>query len=161
MTIAPIKRVTLWVRSADRSLGFYRDLLHLSVLDDKVLEGPYVARLIGLESCRIRMVHLAPAGATHGWLGLYEVTAATPAPREAAAPDPDRIMYGLASIVLEVDDVAARSAALKRAGVRFMLAPMSYDKASPSPGMPAGTYTEAICFDPDGVSVSLISCRTR
>ena len=46
--VGPVKRVTLWVRDLERSLAVYRDALGLQVLEQKDLEGPAIAALVGL-----------------------------------------------------------------------------------------------------------------
>ncbi|HPF28428.1 MAG TPA: VOC family protein [Steroidobacteraceae bacterium] len=152
----PVKRITLWVRDAEASLAIYRDVLGLQVLEDKTIAGPAIGQMIGLEETQLRIVHLAPAGATHGWIGLYQLT--NPKPQIAALPAPpaDRPAYGQATIVLTTDKGPEILAKLRARNVRFMTTPREYTKETPSDVTPAGHYTEVIFFDPDNIPVSLI-----
>jgi catechol 2,3-dioxygenase-like lactoylglutathione lyase family enzyme len=157
MGTGPVKRVTIWVRDAEASLRLYRDVLGLEVIEDKRLEGPQIAAIVGLEEVQLRIVHLAPAGATHGWIGLYELGSPQPSVPALAAPPPDRPAYGQATIVLTTDRMQEILPRLHALGVRFLTAPQpEYVKTTPGGPTPAGRYSEAIFFDPDGVPVSLI-----
>lgn len=153
----PVKRVTLWVRDAERSLAVYRDALGLGVIEDKRLEGAAIARMVGLEWARLRIVHLAPAGATHGWVGLYEIRDARPVALEALPAPTGFPRYGQAVVVL---DTTAMREVLPRLracpDVRFVTEPTEYVKSTPGDATPPGRYSEAIFFDPDGIPVSLI-----
>ncbi|MEZ5475210.1 MAG: VOC family protein [Steroidobacteraceae bacterium] len=155
----PIKRVTLWVRDIEASLLIYRDVLGLDVIEDKQIAGPAIAQMVGLADTTLRIVHLAPVGATHGWIGLYQLTNPQPAVAELPAPPADRPAFGQATIVLTTDRGAEILAQLKRRGVRFMTTPREYTKQTSSDVTPAGHYTEVIFFDPDNVPVSLIGYR--
>lgn len=151
----PVKRVTLWCRDAERSLGLYRDILGLTVLEDKVVSGPEIARLAGLRDCRLRIIHLSAGESDCGWIGLYEVTQADPMPDSRAVPRGDRISYGQATVVLETGRLDEIVPKLERAGYVFLTRPTSYFKQSAGP-LPRGRYTETMFFDPDGVTVALI-----
>lgn len=153
----PVKRVTLWCRDAERSLALYRDILGLTVIEDKVVSGEAIARLAGLRDCTMRIVHLASGDCAHGWIGLYEVSDADPMPGEVTVPRGDRITYGQASIVLQTERLEELVPRLERAGFVFMTRPTAYLKTAASPSMPAGRYTETVFFDPDGVPVALFS----
>lgn len=152
-----LKRVTLWVRDASRSLAFYRDALGLEVLEDKALSGPAIARLVGLDQATLRILHLGPRGATHGWVGLYEIRDTAPRPMESLTA-PDRFpLYGQSAIVFDVTDVLPIHARLKAlVDVRVVSGPTSYEKLEASEAMPAGRYSELIVQDPDGFVVSLM-----
>ena len=152
----PLKRVTLWVRSAEASLRLYRDALGLEVIEDKVLAGPHLAKVVGLEEATLRIVHLAAPGATHGWVGLYELSAARPPVPELAPPPPDRPAYGQATIVFTTDRLPELLARVRGLGLRFLTEPAEYVKTTAGDVTPPGRYSEAIFFDPDGVPVSLM-----
>jgi catechol 2,3-dioxygenase-like lactoylglutathione lyase family enzyme len=154
--IGPIKRVTLWVRDVEASLSLYRDVLGLEVIEDKVLEGPPVRALLGLESGRLRIVHLSADGRPHGWVGLYALTEASPAPPSLAHPHPDRFSYGQAVVVFDTQHLDVLLPRLEQGGYRLLGTPIDYVKPSVSGPTPAGRYREVIFFDPDGIPVSLI-----
>ncbi|MFO1427844.1 MAG: VOC family protein [Steroidobacteraceae bacterium] len=153
----PLKRATLWVRSAEASLKVYRDALGLEIIEDKRVEGPAIARLIGLEQARMRIVHVAPPGATHGWIGLYEISDTAPRPPAQLPPAPGFPSYGQVALVFATDRLAEIVAKLRTTpGVRFITEPTEYVKTTPGDQTPPGRYSEAIFYDPDGVPVSLM-----
>jgi catechol 2,3-dioxygenase-like lactoylglutathione lyase family enzyme len=151
-----LKRVTLWVRNAERSLDLYRDAIGLSVLEDKQVEGPAIAAMLGLRQARLRIVHLGTPGSNHGWIGLYELSATEPTvPALAAAPEHGPA-YGQATIVLTTNRMSEILPRVRNLGLRFMTEPRDYVKTTPGDATPPGRYREAIFFDPDGIAVSLI-----
>lgn len=154
--VGPVKRVTLWVRDVDVSLALYRDILGLTVIEDKVLEGPPVQGLLGLEAGRLRIVHLCAGGATHGWIGLYALTGARPVLPALPAPDPQRFSYGQSVVVFDTVKLDEILPALRAAGCRFLGPLIDYVKPATTGPTLAGRYREAVFFDPDGVAVSLI-----
>lgn len=159
MTVAgtgPLKRVTIWVRDVEASLALYRDVIGLDVIEDKTLSGPAIAAMVGLKDATMRIVHLAPAGATHGWIGLYSLSNANPPVPRPPAPEPTGLAYGQVSVVLPTDAMDRILPRLRERGVRFLTEPKDYVKTTPGDTTPAGRYTEAIFFDPDGVMVSLM-----
>jgi catechol 2,3-dioxygenase-like lactoylglutathione lyase family enzyme len=149
-----VQRVTLWVRDAERSLALYRDLLGLPVLEDKLVPGPHLGRMVGYDAAGLRIVHLGSG--PRGWVGLYELRDATPPPIDAPATPPGRIARGQASVVFRSDGVEALAARVAAAGYRFLLPPAAYVKDSASALFPAGRYVESIFYDADGFTVSLI-----
>lgn len=153
----PVKRVTLWVRDAEAALRVYRDALGLQVIEDKVLAGAGIARMVGLEQASLRIVHLAAPGMDHGWVGLYAITDTKPAPMQAL-PRPEGFpRYGQATIVITVSDMPAIVARLRATpGVQFVTEPTEYRKTTSGDATPPGLYREVIFFDPDGVPVSLM-----
>lgn len=154
--VGPLKRLTLWVRDVERSLALYRDLLGLDVVEDKVLEGPAVAALLGLESGRLRIVHLAADGATVGWIGLYALTGAKPSVPSLPVPDPKGFSYGQAVAVFETRCIDSILERLGAGGYRLLGRPIDYVKQQSTGPTPAGRYREVVFFDPDGVPVSVI-----
>ncbi len=153
----PIKRMTLWVRDAERSLALYRDALGLDVLEDKRVAGAAIGRMVGLQSASLRILHLAPAGATHGWVGLYEISEASPTLPQALPAPVAFPMYGQATVVFTTSAMHEVLPRLRNCpGVRFITEPTEYVKTTPGDATPPGRYSEAIFFDPDGIPVSLI-----
>jgi catechol 2,3-dioxygenase-like lactoylglutathione lyase family enzyme len=153
----PIKRITLWVRDIEASLSVYRDALGLTVIEDKRLEGAAIGRMIGLDSAALRIVHLAPPGADHGWVGLYAISQTEPRPMAALQKPASFPMYGQATIVLPTTQMDAVVARLRALGtVTFVAGPTEYVKTTAGDVTPPGRYSEAIFFDPDGVPVSLM-----
>jgi catechol 2,3-dioxygenase-like lactoylglutathione lyase family enzyme len=145
------------VRDIDRSLGVYRDALGLTVIEDKCLAGAAIARMVGLEQAALRVIHLAKAGTDYGWVGLYQITETQPVPMQALATPSGFPRYGQATIVFTTDSMSVDVERLRRApGVRFVTEPTEYVKTAAGDATPAGRYSEAIFFDPDGIPVSLM-----
>lgn len=157
MSVGPLKRVTLWVRDVDASLAVYRDALGLAVLEDKQLCGPQIARMVGLEQAQLRIVHLGPAGAAQGWVGLYAITKTAPRPM-ATLPAPAGFpCYGQATLVFTTETMAEVVARLRSLpNVQFVTEPTEYVKTTAGDATPPGRYAEVIFLDPDGIPVSLI-----
>jgi catechol 2,3-dioxygenase-like lactoylglutathione lyase family enzyme len=156
-SVGPLKRITLWVRDIDASLAVYRDALGLVVLEDKRLTGPQIARMVGLEQAELRIVHLGPAGSSHGWVGLYAIENTAPQPMAALPPAGGFPRYGQATLVFTTGHLAQILPRLRAlATVRFITEPTEYIKTTPGDATPPGKYSEVIFFDPDGVPVSLM-----
>src|SRR5690606_5342623 len=129
----PVKRVTIWVRDIERSLSLYRDILGLEVVEDKTMTGPYMARMVGYEDGRLRIVHLAAGGSEFGWIGLYELADTTPPLASLPVPGKDRLACGQTAIVLESADLDGIAARLESEGYEFLLRPQTYVKETDSP----------------------------
>ena len=150
------KRVTLWVRDAERALRLYRDALGLEVLEDKRVEGAAIGRMVGLDSASLRIVHLGQAGSTAGWVGLYEISATQPHALQAMASASSFPLYGQATLVFEVKNLASIVALVRELGLTILAGPSEYVKAEGSAAMPAGRYSECIFVDAEGFPVSLL-----
>ena len=146
----PLKRVTLWVRSLERSLALYRDVHGLEVLEEKQLQGAAIARMVGLDEASLRIAHLGRAGEPFGWIGLYEICDTAPRPMGETGSPRQFPLYGQSTLVFEttrVADLAVKIAALE--GVTIMAGPTAYARGD-------GTFQELIFLDPDGIPVSLM-----
>lgn len=150
---SPVKRTTIFCRDIEKSLALYRDVLKLRVVDDKTIKGLAMARMIGLDDCTMRIVHLQSGEFDHGLIGLYHVV--EPRLPEAPRPSPLRLHYGHIAVVLYTRDAAGIARDARAAGFPFLTPPTDYVKATDSPMMPAGTYTEMLFTDPDGLLISV------
>ncbi len=153
-----IKRTTLWVRNLDRSLAFYRDVIGLAVLEQKELAGPAIAGLVGFADGRLRIAHLGLPGSSHGWVGLYELSATNPPMQELAPPPRERVALGQAVIVFESADIDAVRRRVLEANCRLLKEPSQYVRP-PRDGVPGARLTEIIVFDPDDVLVSVMGSK--
>lgn len=155
--ISGFARTTIFCRDIERSLKLYRDLLGLQVIEDKTLSGPAIGRLIGLETCRLRIVHLRPAGSTGTLIGLYgvlePVLPATPLRNQGG------LMRGATALVLQSDAVEEIGKELAADGYTFLTKPTGYETKTGGPSGASGTFTEMIFYDPDGVLVSIMGFR--
>jgi catechol 2,3-dioxygenase-like lactoylglutathione lyase family enzyme len=147
------ERMTVFCRDLEASLGFYRDLLGLAVVEEKTLEGAAAGALLQLPPCRMRVALLAPAPEAAAILGLFEISG-TPLGR--LEPRRDQPLHGQTALVLRTTDFDAITARLGAAGVSVLTPPLRYPKREPGARSPAGIYREMIVHDPDGVLVSLL-----
>lgn len=140
-----LKRTTLIVRDAERSLAFYRDVLGLSVwYDDAVVLGG-VALPVGARGDRTRLVIMRAQDPVIGMLGLLQFT--DPA---LPAPAAERTTLGIGDVVfvMQTDDVAGVHARLRDWGARVHAAPHAFEVRGAD-----GTLlrmTTLSFWDPDG-----------
>lgn len=148
--VSPITRISLFVRDAEASLAFYRDLLDLTVVADKQVEGPGAAQLMGLDDCRLRVIYLQAESHEFGMVGLFEV-------QQPALPEFPRLsqpaMLGRAVISFATQDARALAQRLRTAGVQFLVEPVGY--ANPE----LGDFVEMLVADPDGMALSFVEFR--
>lgn len=143
---SPIMRGSIITRDTDRALAIYRDILGLTVLEERILKGPMIGKVLGLGDCEIRTTYLTSGDAQTGLIGLFEVTKDRP----PALPTPAaRIHRGQPAFVFATQENRAISADLKKAGVRFICEPVDFTS-------PRGTYIETIFLDADAIPVSII-----
>lgn len=132
------------VRSIERSLGFYRDLLGLELVLDEELEGEGLDRVVGLTGARLRVVELDVGDGHLLELVQYHDPPARDFPPEASPAD-----IGAHHVALVVDDIEAVHRRLTAAGIRFTCPPQEI-----AAGLFKGTRT-TYCFDPDDLVVEL------
>lgn len=152
MSIA-FERMTIFCRDLTASLAFYRDLLGLSVIEDKVIEGAAAGGLLQLPPCRIRIVLLSAVAGEAPILGLFEVSGTA---IDSITPPRGRPAHGQTALVLRTTEFDALRSKLEAAGTRFLTPPLRYPKSHASEHSPAGVYNEMIAYDPDGVLVSIL-----
>lgn len=71
--VAPVTRVTVFVRDMEKSLQFYRGILKLNLAHDSVMEGEAVNKFLGTKGAKLRTVILTPSNTTIGNVGLYQI----------------------------------------------------------------------------------------
>lgn len=155
--ITGLARTTIFCRDIEKSLRLYRDILGLHLVADKTLDGAAIGRMIGLESCRLRIVHLQAGDVTGALIGLYGVLEPE-IPVTYMAPE-GQLHRGQVAIVLQSgapDDIARD---LTTNGYSFLTQPVAYPTKSVGPSGVPGTITEMIFYDPDGVLVSIMGFR--
>ncbi|CAN0401332.1 unnamed protein product [Laminaria digitata] len=139
-------RVSLFVRDTDRSLAIYRDILGMTIIDERTFGGPEIGNALGLGDVDFRATYLTAEDSSVGVVGLMEVVRG--ARPELTAPAP-RIHRGQPAMVFSTEENHAIFAELKKAGISFICEPVDFTS-------PRGTYIETIFLDPDGIPVSLI-----
>ena len=131
------------VRDMDRSLEFYRDGLGLDVAWDRILDGPYLPVVLGLDFEHIRGVYLHIPGG--GFVELLEYVGIERFPANSRPCD-----YGAGHLCLYVDDVEAMHARLVSMGYAARSAAVVDITAGPNSGARSCYMT-----DPDGYAVEL------
>lgn len=131
------------VKDMERSLKFYRDLLGLPILNDRVIEDPYLAEVVAVPLQSVRIVFLTVTEDVFVELLEYRGTE-----QHSASSRPND--YGAGHLCLYVDDLAALHRRLVAAGV---------PTRSKSPvRVPTGPRKGALviyAMDPDGYNVEL------
>jgi catechol 2,3-dioxygenase-like lactoylglutathione lyase family enzyme len=150
----PLKRASIFCRNIEESLALYRDILGFTVAEDKTVTGPAIAKMIGLEDCSMHICHLKAQNSEDGLIGLYEITA-DDLP-ETTLPPIGKIHRGQVALVVNTDAPDDIYKDLESAGYSFLTLPTKYVKEIDTDYMKAGTYTEMIFYDPDGVLVSIL-----
>lgn len=145
-------RITIFCKDADASLSFYSDLLGLTVVEDKVIEGAQAGALLNLPPCRMRILFLAPSTTDAAVIGLFQILDLD---LNEHAPPAGQLNIGQTSTVFTTTDFAGVAARLEAAGVRFFVPPVRYTKAQATGPSPAGIYCNMIAYDPDGLLVGI------
>ena len=157
--ITGFARATIFCRDLDKSLALYRDVLGLAVVEDKTLDGPAIGRMVGLETCRLRIVHLRAGARDRSMIGLYSIQ--EPALPETQPAAQGRLHLGQTAIVLESDGADVLAKLLADSGYSFLTQPTAYEIKAGGPLHLPGTITEMIFYDPDGVLVSVMGFRPQ
>jgi catechol 2,3-dioxygenase-like lactoylglutathione lyase family enzyme len=140
-----VKRTTLIVRDAARSLEFYRDVLGLTVwYDDEVVLGG-VTLPVGARGDRTRLVVMRADDPLVGMVGLLQFTA-PPLP----APAAERRTLGIGDVVfvMQTDDVEDVHRRLQQWGARVQAPPHAFEVRG-ADGTPLRMTTLSF-WDPDG-----------
>jgi catechol 2,3-dioxygenase-like lactoylglutathione lyase family enzyme len=142
--IAGLDHVGFTVSNLGRALHFYRDLLGLEVLWERVFEEEYVRMLVGYPTATLQCAYLKlPASNTALELVEYQGVEGTRVDMHTANP-------GNAHLCLAVKDLDAVFTRLKAAGVEFVSVP-----ATSTAGYYKGSKTVYL-HDPDGISLQLV-----
>jgi lactoylglutathione lyase len=131
------------VSDMDRALVFYRDGLGLEIEFDRILDGPYLPVVLGLDFQHIRGVYLRIPGG--GFVELLEYVGIERFPAASRPCD-----YGAGHLCLYVDDVEAVHARLVGLGFSARSREVVDIMAGPNTGARS-------CYmaDPDGYAVEL------
>ncbi len=143
--ITGMHHTSIVVSDMDRSLGFYRDQLGMTLAVDAIMSGEMLDREVALTGARLRVVELAP-GNSGSYLELlqYYSPPGKPFPADARCCD-----VGMPHVALIVSDIQEIYDELKEQGVNFTAPPQFVDA-----GAFRGCRT-AYCYDPDGIVVEL------
>jgi catechol 2,3-dioxygenase-like lactoylglutathione lyase family enzyme len=137
-------RTAYTISDMDRSLAFYRDLLGLRVVRDKVRSGESYEQLLGVEGVNLRVALLEDG--TSGHL-LELVQYLQPAATRRVSRETE---VGASTMCFIVDDLSATYERLRGAGVRSRSAPAAFIQE----GRQVGRIVAV--FDPDEIPVVLL-----
>ena len=132
------------VANLERSLAFYRDLLHFEVVTTQEKKGGYLAAIVGYPGAHVKMAQLKVPGSEHG-IELFEYVNPRSTP---AALEPK--LVGASHVCLAVDDLPHLYERLGAAGVdSFFSEPVEVDTGVSEGGL--ALYMR----DPDGIILEL------
>ena len=137
------------VKDMETSLGFYRDLLGLPILNDRVIDDPYLAELVAVPLKSVRIVFLT---VTEGvFVELLEYRGVENHPASSRPND-----YGAGHLCLYVDDLTALHKRLVAAGV-----PTRSKEPIRVPMGPRAGALVLYAIDPDGYNIELFEKPRR
>jgi catechol 2,3-dioxygenase-like lactoylglutathione lyase family enzyme len=145
-----LKRTTLIVRSIERSLAFYRDVLGFQIWydDEIVLSG--VGLAAGKQGDRTHLVILKAEDPVIGMIGLLEFT-------DPRLPQPDvpreRLGIGDIVFVMQSQDVVGAHERLRRFGARIHAEPHAFEVTGADGKLIK--MTSMSFWDPDGYFIEL------
>jgi len=142
--VSGVDHVSVTTANIDRSLGFYRDLLGVTVVDRDELDDPDLGIVTGLPGAKARCVELDLGDGRI--LELLEYVEPQGVPISQGTNDP-----GSGHVALAVDDIDAFYERLVEAGVTVRSAPITIHDPGPWDGVRV-IYT----LDPDGVTIELV-----
>jgi catechol 2,3-dioxygenase-like lactoylglutathione lyase family enzyme len=132
------------VADLERSLAFYRDLLGLEVIWQRVVDVEYIQTLVGYPGLELHQAMLRIPGSEHH-LELLDYRNV-----DRLAVDTRTANPGTAHICLVVDDLEALHQRLQEAGVEFVSEPVR-----PTVGPNQGGLVVYMC-DWDGIRIELL-----
>ena len=138
-----VKRTTLIVRSIDRSLAFYRDVLQFSVWYDDSITLSGVGLAAGSRGDTTRLVIMKAEDPVVGMVGLLEFTE----PRLAEPPRRERLGIGDVIFVMQGDDVQGVHRRALAFGARIHAPPHRFDVRGADGDMLS--MTSLSLWDPD------------
>jgi catechol 2,3-dioxygenase-like lactoylglutathione lyase family enzyme len=155
-----LTRTSIFCRDIDKSLELYRDVLGLTIIEDKIVEGKGIGGMVGLGDCRMHIIYLQSPAPDGALVALFEITN----PQPPGLPEPEsfaRVSAGQPALVFDSDEVHEIYRELDRRGYRVLTPPMRYVKPDDSEYTKAGVYTELIFFDPDNVLISIVQYQPQ
>ncbi len=137
------------VANLDKSVAFFRDLLHLELVYTREIRDDYFGRIVGFPGCTVKAALLRIPNANHH-VELFEYVSPPGQSYQPRPCDP-----GSSHISLLVDDLPALYKQLHSKGVTFVSEPIKLT-AGPSQGG-YGLYLR----DPNGILIELFQPPPR
>lgn len=143
-----IVHVGLTVTDLKRSVEFYRDILGLTYLGEIEMEGPETEQLFQRKGCKAKVAYLN---------GSREVAAPPVELIQFVGHEPelqsgDLFRTAISELCFAVEDIDREYQRLKKAGVKFLSEPQSFDFSKSGFGKSRAVY---LC-DPDGIVLELL-----
>src|SRR3989344_7975395 len=139
--VITLRHAGIVVTNMERSLKFYRDLLGLKIVWDKLESGDYIDNLSALKNVRVRTVKMSL-----GIGGLVELLCYDSHPKKRFENN-DICNIGSSHIALTVKNLDQLYSRLCGGGVKFNCEPQF---------PPDGKVRVAFCEDPDGTLIELV-----
>ncbi len=140
-TVLAARHVGIVVSDMEAALGFYRDLLGLTLVRHLDEHGGYIDHLVGVKGARLDTYKLSAPGDSFV-IELLQVVSHPRGPIETTFPD-----VGASHVAFQVDDLDGLFERLRANGVEFLSAVQS------SPYDPVKTV---FCRDPSGTLVQFV-----
>ena len=137
------------VTDLDKSVAFFRDLLHLELVYTREIRDDYFGRIVGFPGCTVKAALLRIPNSGHH-VELFEYLSPRGQPHRPRPCDP-----GSSHISLLVDDLPALYKQLHSKGVTFVSEPVQV-AAGPNRGG-YGVYLQ----DPNGILIELFQPPAR
>lgn len=141
MIIAP-NHTSVTVSDMDRSLAFYRDLLGMEVISERIAPVEFASKITGIPGAELKVVYLQAGGYK---LELIQYLAG-----QGEKIDPRTNRPGSAHLCFSVDDVDGEYERLSKAGILFRSPPQVVGGGPNKGGR--GVYF----VDPDGFTIEFI-----
>jgi catechol 2,3-dioxygenase-like lactoylglutathione lyase family enzyme len=130
------------VDDMEKSLHFYRDILHFKVQIDQEMQGEEISTILGKPGVRVRLVLLQVGEQKTALVGLASFVSS----EKDKTDQESRVTYQHA-LVFGTDDIDGVYNSLKKAGARVLCTPVTM-------GMNGGGKVKIFtCLDPNGVLV--------
>jgi catechol 2,3-dioxygenase-like lactoylglutathione lyase family enzyme len=139
-----ILRTAFTVSDADRSLAFYRDVLGLEPVRDKIRSGPSYDQFLGIDNVKLRVV-IVKHPQQDVLLELIQYLQPPSQPNRMRLND-----VGAANVAFDVDDAQAIHQRLTEAGYRTLSEPVKFVQE----GVAVGWIFTA--FDPDEIPITVL-----
>jgi len=137
------------VANIERSIGFYRDLLGLTLVHTQEQRNAYTSRLVGYPDAHLKVAQFAVPGQART-LSTHDLELVEYVNPRGVRGDSNICNPGAAHLAMCVDDIQAQYERLSAAGVGFHSPPNAITS-----GVNAGGFT---CYfrDPDQIVLELV-----
>lgn len=126
----------------DRSLAFYRDLLGMKVISERIAPVDFASKVTGIPGASMKVVYVEAGG--------YKLELIQYLTAQGEKVDPKTNRPGVAHLCFNVDDIMKAYQELSAKGVKFQSEPVEVG-GGPNKGGKAVYF-----LDPDGITIEFI-----